>query len=182
MNDKITYWKEQANKFRLQDSYAGLVLGAIIVVVLGLLVANYFTRSRGQLGTAENTIALTEDIRAEKTHKVASGESLSIIADKVYGDMSYWPVLASKNNILNPDLIFVDAQLTIPSKPDAEKIQKELLMTIYDVQEGDTLFGIAEAAYGDGFRWQEIAWANKVGYLPNGNPLIYAGSSLVIPR
>ena len=182
MNYTIASLKERVDKLELQDSYGGLVLGAIVVLVLGLLVATYFTRGGGQLGTAENTSALTEQVSTPKTYKVASGESLSGIADKVYGDMAYWTVLARANNIVNPNLIFVDAQLTIPSKADAQKIQKEMTMTSYEVQTGDTLFVIAEKAYGDGYRWREIAWANQVGYLPNGNPLIFAGNSLVIPR
>ena len=48
----------------------------------------------------------------------------------------------------------------------------------YTVQKGDNLWDIAEAAYGDGFKWVDIAEANKLA-----NPrIIHAGNEFVIPR
>lgn len=54
----------------------------------------------------------------------------------------------------------------------------------YTVAEGDTLWEISEAVYGDGSMWVNILSANSdsVGYLPNGQQaLIYAGQTLLIP-
>lgn len=53
------------------------------------------------------------------------------------------------------------------------------------VQYGDTLWEIAEAAYGDGAMWTKILGANSsdIGFLPNGQQaLIFAGQTLTIPR
>lgn len=53
----------------------------------------------------------------------------------------------------------------------------------YTIQLGDTLWEIAEAKYGDGFRWTDIYNANKskVGILPNGClGLIFPGEVLVL--
>lgn len=53
----------------------------------------------------------------------------------------------------------------------------------YEIQFGDTLWEIAEAKYGDGFRWDEIYNANqsKVGTLPNGClGLIFPGDVLLL--
>ena len=47
----------------------------------------------------------------------------------------------------------------------------------YQVQRGDTLFGIARSRYGDGKRWQEIASANP-GLTP---ATLQAGSTIVVP-
>jgi nucleoid-associated protein YgaU len=175
--------KDYFNKLKLQESYASIVLGAIVVIILGLLIANYFTKGSGQIGTGLSTTQEAQQItQPNRTYKVAAGDSLSKISDKVYGDMQYWPVLARANNIGNPDVIYADAQLTIPAKADAFKMHAEMTMTSYQVHNGDTLFIIAQKAYGDGSRWQEIANVNNVGYLPNGNPLIFAGSQLTIPR
>lgn len=173
--------KKRVDSFKWQDSYAGLVLGAIVVVVLGLLVANYFTKSRGQIGVGES-ITQEQQQTAAKTYKVAQGESLSMIANKTYGSYDYWPILARVNNISNPNLIYVDSEIQLPSKEEAEKLKTEMSATTYQVKEGDTLFIIAEKMYGDGSRWTKIDMANKVGRLPNGNPLIFAGSTLRIPR
>ena len=173
--------RKRIDNLKLQESYAGLVLGAIVVIILGLLIANYFVKSRGQIGIGESTSQSAGEIVAQ-THKVAEGESLSIIANKVYGSYDYWPVLASVNNITNPNLIFVDEELKLPAKSEADDIKAQMGTTSYEVKGGDTLFLIAEKMYGDGSKWVLIDSANKVGRLPNGNPLIYAGSTLTIPR
>jgi nucleoid-associated protein YgaU len=54
----------------------------------------------------------------------------------------------------------------------------------YVVKQGDTLWEIAEAVYGDGSQWHKILDANKqsVGFLPNGSQaLIIIGQTLLIP-
>ncbi len=56
--------------------------------------------------------------------------------------------------------------------------------TTYTVQAGDTLWEIAEGAYGNGALWTKILEANKasIGFLPNGQQaLIQVGQTLVIP-
>jgi nucleoid-associated protein YgaU len=57
-----------------------------------------------------------------------------------------------------------------------------MTQTSYKVQSGDTLFTIAEKMYGNGSRWQAISKANNLGTLPNGNPLVFADSTIKIPR
>ena len=48
----------------------------------------------------------------------------------------------------------------------------------YTVQKGDTLWDISVRAYGDGYRWVEIAEANNLA-----NPdLIHSGNEFVLPR
>jgi len=51
----------------------------------------------------------------------------------------------------------------------------------YTVISGDTLWELAEGAYGNGTQWHKIAQANNISYLPNGNPLIIPGQVLTIP-
>ena len=54
----------------------------------------------------------------------------------------------------------------------------------YTVKEGDTLFDIAQAYYGDGTKWQMIANdpanTGKIGGDSN-NPIIHVGDQLTIP-
>ena|SRR3989344_3919998 len=164
------------------DSYSGLILGAIIVVVLGLLVANYFSKRNTEPSSEEKISQIQGENQKEQEYKVEPGDSLSAISMNYYGSFDYWPVLAKVNNINNPNLIYKDTTLKIPSKTEVEKVKAEMSTTSYQVQEGDTLFIIAEKVYGDGSRWTLLDRANNVGRLPNGNPLIFAGNKLVIPR
>lgn len=174
--------RKRVDGFKWQDSYAGLVLGAIVVIVLGLLVANYFTKSRGQIGTAESIADQLAQHTASSSYRVISGDSLSLIANKTYGSLDYWPVIARANNISNPNLIYVDSEIKLPPKGEAELMMKDMSATSYQVKAGDTLFMIAEKMYGDGSKWTLIDRVNKAGRLPNGNPLILTGTTLVIPR
>ena len=174
-------WLKKVSRVKWSESYAQLLLGAIIVVVLGLLVANYFSKKGEQIDEGQQT---TQEQEAAPTqeYKVFAGDSLSKISEKFYESQEFWPVLARVNKIGNPNLIFVDATLAVPSKEEANIIKTEMTITSYQVKEGDTLFLIAEKVYGDRSRWVVLDKANRVGRLPNGNPLIFAGSTIVIPR
>lgn len=167
-----------------QDNWASLILGAIIVVILGLLVANFISNRGGKVDNGQQ-IDLTkqeENSQEPKQYKVEANDSLSAISEKFYGDQSFWPVLARVNKIASPNIIFVDSMLEIPAKENAQTIRNQMAATSYKVEEDDTLFKIAQEMYQDGSKWTLLDKANNVGRLPNGNPLIFAGSTLVIPR
>lgn len=174
--------KKQA-KTTWQDNYAGLILGAIIVVILGLLVANFFSKRNQAIDNGASTSQAQEQQAENPTqYKVQSGDSLSKISEKIYGSEDMWPVLARVNNIANPSLIYADTNLEIPAKEKAVEMKTQMTQTTYQVQAGDTLFTIAEKMYGDGSKWVLLDRANNVGRLPNGNPLIFAGNTLTVPR
>ncbi|OGE10814.1 hypothetical protein A3A60_02420 [Candidatus Curtissbacteria bacterium RIFCSPLOWO2_01_FULL_42_26] len=166
-----------------QENWAGLVVGAIVVVIIALLVVNFINRGKEeQIDNGASTDITTSQEEKSNQYKIVAGDSLSKIAQNYYQDESYWIVLARANNILNPNVIYVDTNLQIPSKEDAGKMRDEMTQTTYKVAQGDTLFTIAEKMYGDGSRWAIISKANNLGRLPNGNPLVFADSTIRIPR
>lgn len=167
-----------------QENWAGLVVGAIIVVIIALLVVNFINRGRdAQIDNGASTdMTTSQDEKSQNQYKIVAGDSLSKIAQNYYQDESYWPVLASANNISNPNVIYVDSILQIPSKEDASQIRTQMTQTTYKVVQGDTLFAIAQKLYGDGSKWPIIARANNLGRLANGNPLVFADSTITIPR
>ena len=57
-----------------------------------------------------------------KEYTVKPGDSLSRIAEEIYGTDQLWRALAHVNNIPIPDIIYVGTQLNIPSKNEAETI------------------------------------------------------------
>ena len=168
-----------------QENWSGLLIGAVIVIILALLVVNFFNRNNQQIGDGQQTDLTQQEqekVTKSEQYKVAAGDSLSKLAEKYYGNMDYWPVLARANKIANPNVIYVGVDLQVPSKEEADQIKNQMSATTYNVKEGDTLFKIAEEMYGDGSKWTTIAKDNNLGRLPNGNPLVFAGSTIKIPR
>ncbi|MCX9077134.1 MAG: LysM peptidoglycan-binding domain-containing protein [Candidatus Methanoperedens sp.] len=105
-------------------------------------------------------------------HTVRSGETLKTIAAR-YG--TTWDVLASLNNLSNPNLIYVGQQLVIRGGTTTPPVvNPPSTGGVHVVQQGETLAIIA-ARYGT--TWAALATANNISN-PNA---IYAGQRLVIP-
>ncbi len=167
----------------LQDNWSGLILGAVIVIIVALLVVNFFKNKNGDIGNGQQTDLTNQEASASaQQYKVVAGDSLSKIAEKYYGDKMLWTVLARVNKITNPNVIFVDSTLQIPSKDEVNSVREQMTQTTYKVEKGDTLFTISEKMYGYGAMWPTISKANNLGRLPNGNPLVFADSTIKIPR
>ena len=100
------------------------------------------------------------------TYTVAAGDTLSSISVHFYGDASHVPMLATVNEIADPNVIGVGQVLIIPD-----------LSHTYTVAAGDTLFSIAQQFYGHGSLFGFIAEVNGIT-----NPsTISTGQVLVIP-
>jgi nucleoid-associated protein YgaU len=130
---------------------------------------------------------------------VKSGESLWIIAQKTYSNGYKWTDIARTNNLSNPSDIHVNDKLILPNIQTKEIAKAatvknnssikhrqiapqnsmgKITGNSYTVVKGDNLWNVALRAYGDGFRWGDIAKANNLA-----NPrLIFSGNVLTIPR
>lgn len=162
-----------------------MVLGALVIVIVGVLVVNYFKdRAIGKISelATQNQVESTET----KVHTVAQGENLWVIAEKYYGSGYNWVDIAEENEIANPSAISAGQELTIPNveakQLTVEEVKTENVESItgatYEVVKGDNLWTIAVRAYGDGYKWVEIAKENNLV-----NPdLIHSGNILVLPR
>ena len=172
------------------ESYTSLFLGAVVVVVL-LVLAFSFIKSRNfsneQVGTSSSTTQTSQQKNLPKTYKVKKGDDLWHIAQSLYGSGYNWVDLANANKITSPGIIFSETILIVPvvqpKTATAEQTQitqtvKPITGTSYTIARGDFLWDIAVRAYGDGYKWVEVARANKLA-----NPdLIHAGNKLIIPR
>ncbi len=177
-----------------------MVLGALVIIIVGVLVINYF-KDRGKstlpfMSTEERQI--TQSTGLPKTHTVIKGENLWKIAVTEYGSGYNWVDIAKENSLKNANIIKVGQVLTIPDvavrnvvvaqKPATEQakpvvtakktIGEPISGGTYNVVRGDNLWNIAVRAYGDGFKWAQIAKENKLK-----NPrIIHAGNVLILPR
>ena len=190
---KILPGKEEKEKFMAKkenqkmrftgESYLSLALGALVVIVIGVLAFNAFKAStkkerptEGEVTTGEETTA-GEETPSMITHKVVKEETLWLIAEKYFGSGYNWVDIATANNLSNPNYIEIDQELTIP-KAEKRLPEQAISGETYTVVKGDSLWNIAIRAYGDGFAWTKIAQANN---LANPN-LIHAGNVFTIPR
>ena len=181
--------KSILKSFKLNESTISMVLGAVVIVVVGVLIANYFKdRKEGSLLNGGNS---TESALSQ-TYLVSKGDNLWKIAQKVTGSGYNWVEIAKENNIENPGVIFEGQELTITKNSNFVMADKEtagstvlgkadaasISGATYEVQKGDTLWSIAVRAYGDGYKWSEIARENKLVH-PN---VIHSGNILVLSR
>lgn len=186
---KITVKKKSFSGFKLPESYTSLIIGAIVVLVIGILFVFLAKGNKSsQVGVGDSAKTQQQNSNTSSTYTIKPGDDLWSISEKVYNDGYKWVEIAKANKIENPGLIHVDNKLTIPT---ITPIQKEIaapqtIMTqnnsitgaTYEIQKGDNLWDICVRAYGDGYKWTEIARVNNLE-----NPdLIHADNVLNLPR
>lgn len=186
---------------KLHESTISTILGFLVIIVVGLLVVNYFRNL--DTGEAFPTSISTEEEARQDTYTVAAGDSLWTISEKVYGTGYNWVDIRDANNVENPNDIEEGQVLIIPEVGEEQEVElaeataspepvvsasPTPLPTLegevaayaggtYTVIRGDNLWNIAVEVYGDGFRWVDIAEAN---HLVNPS-IIHAGNALTIP-
>ena len=194
--------KNTLKAIRLNESTISMILGAVIIVVVGILVVNYFkgkspTGSLPEVTTNNQTSNEETQTVPGKSYTVVKGDSLWKIAMAAYGSGYNWSDIAKANNLKNPSQLKVGQVLSLPqvqsktvavapsatAQPQVSKFNvgttsEAITGANYTVIKGDNLWKIAVRAYGDGFKWVEIARENKLVH-PN---LIYSGNVLVLPR
>jgi nucleoid-associated protein YgaU len=107
-------------------------------------------------------------------YHVESGDSLTSIAQRAYGDGSQWQAIYKVNEAEigpDPNLLQSDQVLFIPLKQPG---------TTYTVRPGDSLSAIAERFYHNGNQWRKIYEANRETIGPDPN-VIRPGTVLTIP-
>lgn len=111
----------------VKQKYFNLILGMIVAFILSaaiykLLLQNIsfniaFTLPKINIEKSKKETTkkqpAVKTIQPEK-YTVQPGDSLSIIAQKVYGDLYAWPKILEANNLASPDLIEVGMVLVIP--------------------------------------------------------------------
>ena len=183
--------KKGLKKVKVNESTISVILGGLVLVALGLLVFNYFRSvNRNRVVTEQPTGQITQTPQAgttpqglPTTYTVTSGDSLWKIAEKYYGSGYNWVDIAKENNLKNPSALAAGQELSIPATtvilpPKAEIASNAITGNNYTIVKGDSLWTVAVRAYGNGYKWVDIAKANNLV-----NPdVINAGNTLSIPR
>lgn len=192
----------QSNQSRLS-----LILGALIVLVVGVLIFNYFNKPKSELGPSQTTDQTQDtDVTPDKLpgkYTVKDGDTLYLIAEKYYGDGFKYEEISKANQLTDVNSIEVGKVLEIPKINEvqtspAPSLSPESSVTpqsaggepvdtewgpaitgnTYTVVEDDWLSKIAGRTYGDIMAFDRIAKANNI---PNPD-LIEPGMVLNIPR
>lgn len=188
-----SYLDKISGETKSSQSKLSMVLGALIVLVVGILIFNYFNKNNAGLGPAQQT-QNTEDVSPENLpgkYTVKEDDTLFTIAEKYYKDGYKFTEIVKANKLANADAIETGQILEIP-KVSGEAMAAETATgggntTVwgpkidgdsYTVAEGDWLSTISARAYGDIYAYKKLAEANNIQ-----NPdLIYPGQVLKIPR
>lgn len=119
-------------------------------------------------------------------HVVALEDNFSTLAARYYGSQSYAGFLVNANPNIDPRRMKIGSRVKIPplnsneTTARARNDAREVGTRHYSVQEGDSLYAIADAKLGTGARWNEIYALNKalIGADPSR---LTVGVVLVLP-
>ncbi len=180
--NSTNYLDKLEQEVESNQSKLSLVLGGLIVIVLVVLVFNYFNKPKSEVGPSQQTES-PEDVSPESLpgkYTVKEGDTLFTIAEKYYLDGYKYSEIVKENSLANENNIEVGQILQIPAIGGGNttiwgpKIDGDS----YTVAEGDWLSTISARAYGDIMSYTKIAEANNIS-----NPdSIEPGQVLKIPR
>jgi len=188
--------------FKLNENTISTVMGGVVVVVIAGLIFNYFRTAnlKSWQGTllseqeAATTVAESQSDKVITTYKVVKGDDLWHIAEKFYRSGYNYVDIMKENKITGAGVIVAGQDLRIPKVEakkltvvetngavvkNGEKKTTSIAVGVYTTQKGDCYWSIAVRAYGDGYQWPKIYWANKTLF---ANPdLIFANTKITIP-
>jgi len=199
--------KQLLKTIKLNESMLSMIFGVVTVLLIGILVVRMYSTNRPEITqesektkvamekVGEVVVETKEDGKKYPAElpeqvKVVKGDSLWTIAEKQYGSGYNWVDIAKENKLTNVNILVEGQELKLPKTPvivlekttpavtEIADVDISIKGDTYTVARGDHLWGIAVAAYGDGYKWSEIAKANEI-YEPN---YIEVGQVLKLPR
>lgn len=108
----------KAEDDQMSESYISVGLGILVVVVVGILLYNFFTQKNTSQNTANEestTEETTNSAQNANTYVVKEGDTLWTIAETVYKSGYNWVDLAKANNLTGNEELKVGQQLVVPS-------------------------------------------------------------------
>ena len=187
MDKKI---KQLLKTIKLNESMLSMMFGVVTVLLIGVLIVRMYSANKPAEITpeADKTEMMTEkvgDVVVEKMEDgtkvpaelpekvtVEKGQHLWAIATKYYGSGYNYVDIASANNLSNASALEVGQELVLPKVAIKEigvrtvvvESNNKIEGDTYTVVKGDHLWSIAVRAYGDGYKWVEIAKNNNVAH------------------
>lgn len=190
--------KQLLKTIKLNESMLSMIFGVVTVILIGVLVFRMYDSSKSDIAMeGESTEVKTEtvgDVKVEVKEDgkkyptelpekvtVEAGQHLWMIAEKYYGSGYNWVDIAKENGLANAGQISVGQELKLPKvavvvvenpkMAEVEPVINKIEGDSYTVVKGDHLWSISVRAYGDGYKWVDVAKANGLknpGYIEVG--------------
>lgn len=114
-----SYLERLENEVQSNQSRLSLVLGALIVLVIGVLLFNYFNKPKSEVGPSnqDQNEEQSADVSPENLpgkYTIKEGDTLFLLAEKYYNDGYQYTEIAKANNLENVDSLVVGQVLEIP--------------------------------------------------------------------
>lgn len=120
-NQLPSYFSKLNEEPSSDQSKLSMVLGGLIILVVGILVFNYFNKNKDNLGPAqqtEQTDVSPENLPGKYT--VKENDTLFTIAEKYYKDGYKYTEIAKTNNLTDVNAIEAGQVLEIPKLSEQE--------------------------------------------------------------
>ncbi len=180
-----SYLDKISNEAESNQSRLSMVLGALIVLVIGVLVFNYFNKPKPDLGPSQQTESQM-DVTPDKLpgkYTVKEDDTLFAIADKYYKDGYKYLEIAKANKLENPDMLEKGQVLDIPKVEGTAAMQtlpsSEVSTTPQPSMEPETATGGGNTTIwgprieGDSYTVTAGDWLSKVAGRAYGDIFAY---------
>lgn len=187
-----SFFEKVQSDLQNNQNYLNLILGGLIVVIIGVLLFNYFNRPSQDIGPSQQTQekqAQTQDVEKNQLpgkYTVKEGDTLYLIAEKYYDDGFKYAEIVKANNLTNENNIEVGQILDLPkleqtsqtaeSSPSPENSPSPSSVAESDDKgtggaENQTIWG--EKITGDTYTIQPDDWLSKIAGRAYGDVMAY---------
>ncbi len=107
-------WKRLMKELDLSDSYISMGLGLLVVLIVGVLLFNYFS-GRGEPTISDEGQSQEQSVELPAIHTVTEGETLWSISEQYFQSGYNWQDISKANNLTEGASLEVGQELTIPN-------------------------------------------------------------------
>lgn len=163
---------QQQVNFNDKQSILNLVLGGLIVVVIGILLFNYFNRPDGNIGPSQQTQQENQDQQAGNQdvqkdnlpgkYTIKEGDTLFSIAQSYYNDGYKFDQIAKANNLQNVDMIEIGQVLDIPKVEDTQQLANQTSSPTPQAEMSPSVAPSAQPQPATGGADNQTIWGEKI--------------------
>lgn len=158
-----------------KQNILNLILGALILVILGILAFNYFSKPATDLGPSQQTETPqgreTQDVAKENLpgkYTIKEGDTLFSIAEKYYNNGYLYPRIVEENKLPSPDMITLGQVIQLPKidqqtqpSPASDSISSPSATPQSQVLEPE-IKGQESVSQGTGGSENQTIWGEKI--------------------